>query len=120
MDRRLTTIVAADLAGYSRLMAADEEGTISRLQTILNDVIRPGITDHGGRIVKTMGDGLLVEFPSTVSALNSTLSVQTQVAGEEAGTTEDRRMQFRVGINLGDVVIDGEDILGDNVKSCLV
>jgi len=116
LDRRLTTIVAADLAGYSRLMAADEEGTISRLQTILNDVIRPGITDHGGRIVKTMGDGLLVEFPSTVSALNSTLSVQTQVAGEEAGTTEDRRMQFRVGINLGDVVIDGEDILGDGVN----
>jgi len=116
MDRRLTTIVAADLVGYSRLMAADEEGTISRLQRLSQDVIRPEIEAHGGRIVKTMGDGLLVEFPSTVSALKSTLSIQTQVAGEQAGTTEDRRMHFRVGINLGDVVIDGDDILGDGVN----
>jgi len=116
MDRRLTTIVAADLVGYSRLMAADEEGTISRLQRLSKDVIRPEIEAHGGRIVKTMGDGLLIEFPSTVSALKSTLSIQTQIAGEEAGTTEDRRMHFRVGINLGDVVIDGDDILGDGVN----
>ncbi len=116
MDRRLTTIVATDLVGYSRLMAADEEGTITRLQTILNDVIRPGISAHGGRVVKTMGDGLLVEFPSTVSALKSTLAIQTQVAGEDTEIDEDRRMMFRVGINLGDVVIDGDDILGDGVN----
>ena len=116
LDRRLTTIVAADLVGYSRLMAADEEGTIARLQGLLADVIRPEIANHDGRVVKTMGDGLLVEFPSTVAALKSTLAIQTRVARSEADTGEDRRMAFRVGINLGDVVIDGDDILGDGVN----
>jgi adenylate cyclase len=116
LDRRLTTIVAADLVGYSRLMAANEEGTIARLQGLLKDVIRPEIANHDGRVVKTMGDGLLVEFPSTVAALKSTLAIQTRVAQSEAETDEDRRMRFRVGINLGDVVIDGDDILGDGVN----
>jgi adenylate cyclase len=116
LDRRLTTIVAADLVGYSRLMAADEEGTISRLQGLLKNVIRPEIANHDGRVVKTMGDGLLVEFPSTVAALKSSMVIQTRVAQSEADTGEDQRMRFRVGINLGDVVIDGNDILGDGVN----
>ena len=116
MDRRLTTIVAADLVGYSHLMAADEEGTISRLQGLLKDIIRPEIAAFDGRVVKTMGDGLLVEFPSTVAALKSTLMIQKRVAAVEPGIDEDRRMRFRVGINLGDVVIDGDDILGDGVN----
>jgi adenylate cyclase len=116
LERRLTTIVAADLVGYSRLMAADEEGTIARLQSLQKKLIRPEIAAFDGRVVKTMGDGLLVEFPSTVAALKSTLAIQTRVAASQAHTAEDQRMAFRVGINVGDVVIDGDDILGDGVN----
>ncbi len=115
MDRRLTTIVAADLAGYSRLMAADEEGTIARLRAARAEVIDPAVSDASGRIVKSMGDGLLIEFPSPVAAVRCVAAAQGQLAARETGP-EDQRLRFRVGVNLGDVVIDGDDILGDGVN----
>ena len=116
MDRRLTTILAADLAGYSRLMAMDEEGVIGRLRAARMEVIDPAIAEGGGRIVKVMGDGLLVEFGSPVAAVRAALAVQDGMRTREASETEDRRLRFRIGINLGDVVIDGDDVLGDAVN----
>ncbi len=115
MDRRLTTILAADLVGYSRLMAADEEGVIARLRAARAEVVDPALAEAGGRIVKTMGDGLLVEFASPVAAVRAALVVQRAMAARETGP-EDGRLRFRVGINLGDIVIDGDDILGDGVN----
>jgi adenylate cyclase len=116
VERRLTTIMAADLVGYSRLMAADEEGTISRLRDARTYVIDPAIMEGGGRIVKTMGDGLLVDFPSPVLAVRAALLMQRNLISRESPQREDRRLRFRIGIHLGDVVIDGDDILGDCVN----
>ena len=116
MDRRLTTIVAADLVGYSRLMAADEEGVISRLRRARAEVVDPAVTRGGGRIIKTMGDGLLIELASPVAAVRTALAVQRAMVEREAGAPEDQRLRFRIGINLGDIVIDGDDILGDGVN----
>jgi adenylate cyclase len=115
MDRRLTTILAADLAGYSRMVAADEEGVIARLRAARAEVVDPAIAEGGGRIVKVMGDGLLVEFASPVAAVRAALRVQREMAARETGP-EETRLRFRVGINLGDVVIDGDDVLGDAVN----
>jgi adenylate cyclase len=115
MDRRLTTILAADLVGYSRLMAADEEGVIARLQDTRAAVIDPALAEAGGRIVKTMGDGLLVEFTSPVAAVRAALTVQRAMSARETGPDEGR-LRFRVGVNLGDIVIDGDDILGHGVN----
>ncbi len=115
MKRRLTTILAADLVGYSRLMAADEEGVIGRLQLARAEVVDPALAEAGGRIVKTMGDGLLVEFGSPVAAVRAALVVQRAMAARETGP-EEGRLRFRVGVNLGDIVIDGDDILGDGVN----
>ena len=116
MERRLAAILAADMVGYSRLMEADEEGTIARQKVHRAELIEPAISSHGGRIVKTMGDGLLLEFPSVVDAVKCALAVQQGMAEREAEVPEDLRIQYRVGINLGDIVIDGEDILGDGVN----
>ena len=115
MNRRLTTIVAADLVGYSGLMAADEEGTIQRLRAARTEVIDPAVAKDGGRIVKSMGDGLLIEFHSPVAAVRSIIAVQEQIAEREKDS-ETNRLRFRVGINLGDIVEDGDDILGDGVN----
>lgn len=115
MDRRLTTIVAADLVGYSGLMAEDEEGTIQRLKSARSEVIDPAVLKCGGRIIKSMGDGLLIEFSSPVAAVRSFIRVQEQIAERENGPENDR-LRFRVGINLGDIVEDGDDILGDSVN----
>jgi adenylate cyclase len=115
MDRRLTTILAADLVGYSRLMAADEEGVIARLRLVRAEVVDPALAEAGGRIVKTMGDGLLVEFTSPVAAVRAALVVQRAMAARETGPG-DQQLKFRVGVNLGDIVIDGDDILGDGVN----
>lgn len=104
------------MVGYSRLMGADEEGTISRQRTYRSELIDPEIARHGGRIVKTMGDGLLVEFPSVVDAVRCAIIVQDSLATRESAMPEDRRIRYRVGINVGDIVIDGEDILGDGVN----
>lgn len=115
MERRLTTILAADLVGYSRLMAADEEGVIRRLRAARAEVVDPALAEAGGRIVKTMGDGLLVELASPVAAVRAALFVQRAMAAREFGP-EDQRLAFRIGVNLGDIVIDGDDILGDGVN----
>ncbi len=116
MKRRLAAILAADMVGYSRLMEADEEGTIARQKSLHGEFIDTAISEHGGRIVKTTGDGLLVEFPSVVDAVKCAIKVQQTIADHEADVPEERRIHYRVGINVGDIVIDGDDILGDGVN----
>lgn len=116
MDRRLTTIVAADMVGYSRLMAADEEGTLTRFRAIRSDLINPELEAAKARLIKTMGDGLLIEFPSPVAATRTSLAIQNAMVERERDQTDDTRIQFRIGINLGDVIIEGDDILGDGVN----
>jgi adenylate cyclase len=108
--------VAADVVGYSRLMGRDETGTLAALKAIRRDVVDPPIAAHGGRIVKTTGDGLLLEFPSVVDAVRYAVEVQTAIAVKTAAVPEDQRIAFRVGINIGDIIIDGEDIFGDGVN----
>ncbi len=116
MERRLTTIVAADLVGYSRLMAADEEGTVERFRKVRAELIQPELAAAKARLIKTMGDGLLVEFPSPVAAVRASLAIQKSMVERERDQDKANRLQFRIGINLGDVIIDGDDILGDGVN----
>jgi adenylate cyclase len=116
VQRRLAAIMAADVAGYSRLMGADEEGTLAALKQLRRDLADPKIKEHRGRIVKTTGDGLLVEFASVVDAVRCAVEVQREMAARSAGIPEDRRIQFRIGINLGDIIKDGRDIYGDGVN----
>jgi adenylate cyclase len=116
MERRLVTIVCADVAGYSRLIGLDEEGTIARLKTQRRALIEPTIARHGGRIVKTMGDGLLVEFASPVEAVRCAAEIQLAMAVRESDIPENRRIHFRIGINLGDVLVDEGDVLGNGVN----
>src|SRR5579872_4218051 len=115
VGRRLAAIVAADVAGYSRLMGLDEVGTARRLREhrAVTDAL---VTKHGGRIVKTTGDGVLLEFPSVVDAVECAVAVQELMAERNKGVPEDRRMLYRIGVNLGDILIEGEDILGDGVN----
>jgi adenylate cyclase len=114
--RRLAAILAADVAGYSRLMGADEEGTLTRLKAHRRHVIDPKIREHNGRIVKTTGDGLLVEFPSVVDAVRCAVEVQSAMLDCNAKIPDDERIAFRVGINLGDVIVEASDIYGDGVN----
>jgi adenylate cyclase len=114
--RRLTTILAADVVGYSRLMAADESGTLARLRAHRTDLIEPKAAEYGGRVVKLMGDGTLMEFASVVDAVRFAVDVQRAVAARNADAPEDRRITYRIGINIGDVIIEGEDIYGDGVN----
>jgi len=114
-ERRLAAILAADVAGYSRLMGADEAGT-ARVLREHRAAVDPVVSTHGGRIVKTTGDGVLLEFPSIVAAVECAVAVQKLMAERNADVPEDRRMLFRIGINLGDVLIEGKDILGDGVN----
>ena len=116
MERRLAAILLTDMVGYSRLMGLDEEGTIARQKAHREEIIDPNLSAHGGRIVKTTGDGLLVEFPSVVDAVKCAVEVQEVMAGRDTDVPDDRRIQYRIGINLGDIVIDGDDILGDGVN----
>jgi adenylate cyclase len=114
--RRLTAILAADVAGYSRLMGADEEGTHERLKARRRELVEPKIGEHSGRVVKTTGDGMLAEFPSVVDAVRCAAEMQRAMIDREAGMPEDRRIRFRIGINIGDVIVDGDDIFGDGVN----
>jgi len=114
--RRLAAILAADVAGYSRLIGADEEGTLSRLKTLRAEVIDPKIAEHHGRIVKTTGDGLLVEFASVVDALRCAAEMQTALAEGNAALPGERRIEFRIGIHQGDIVVEDGDIFGDGVN----
>ena len=116
MKRRLAAILAADLVGYSRHIRADEEGTLAALQTLRKDALDPIVAQHSGRIVKLMGDGVLVEFASVVNAVRAATQFQKSLSERNAGQSQDRRLEFRVGVNLGDVVIDGDDIQGDGVN----
>jgi adenylate cyclase len=114
--RRLAAILAADVAGYSRLMGADEEGTHERLKAHRRELLDPKIGEHSGRIVKTTGDGILVEFASVVDAVRCAAEVQRAMIDREPGMPEDRRIRFRIGINLGDIIVEGDDIFGDGVN----
>jgi adenylate cyclase len=115
-DRRLAAILAADIAGYSRLMGADEGGTLARLKALRRELIDPAIAAHRGRVVKTTGDGMLVEFPSVVQAVECAVAAQRALADRGAADPAERRIEFRVGINLGDVIVENGDIFGDGVN----
>jgi len=116
MERRLAAILAADVAGYSRLVGIDEEGTLAALRGLRRELIDPGIAGHHGRIVKTTGDGLLAEFASVVDALRCAAAVQRAMAERNAATPADRRLEFRIGIHQGDIVVEDGDIFGDGVN----
>jgi adenylate cyclase len=114
--RRLAAILAADVAGYSRLIGADEVGTLNQLRSIRAELIDPKISKHRGRIVKTTGDGLLVEFASVVDALLCATEIQNTMTEGSAGITADKRIEFRMGINVGDIAVEDGDIFGDGVN----
>src|SRR6516225_6585173 len=114
--RRLAAILAADVAGYSRLMGADEERTHERLQAHLDELVDPKIEEHRGRTVKNTGDGLLAEFPSVVDAVRCAVEIQRAMIDRNVDTPEDQRVSFRIGVNLGDVIVEPEDIFGDGVN----
>ncbi len=115
-QRRLAAIVAADMVGYSRLMGKDEVGTLAALRRHRGELIDPQIAEHGGRVVKAMGDGLLLEFPSVVAATECAIAIQRGLSARNAGQSEDRSIRFRIGINVGDIIIEDEDIFGDGVN----
>jgi TolB-like protein/class 3 adenylate cyclase/Tfp pilus assembly protein PilF len=114
--RRLAAILAADVAGYSRLIGADEEGTLERLRALRRETIDPPVREHRGRIVKTTGDGLLIEFASVVDAVRCAIGMQRSMARRNTEWSPEKRIDFRIGINLGDVVAEGDDLLGDGVN----
>jgi adenylate cyclase len=114
--RRLAAILAADVAGYSQLMGADEEGTLERLKALRREIVDPNIAEHHGRIVKTTGDGLLVEFASVVDAVRCAVAVQQEMPERNTGVGADSRIEWRIGINLGDVIVEGDDLYGDGVN----
>ena len=114
--RKLAAILVADVAGYSRLTESDEEDTLDRLRRLRTQTIEPLIAAHRGRVVKLMGDGALIEFASAVDAVRCAVEIQGRVADFDADTPSARQIRFRIGINLGDVVVDGDDLLGDGVN----
>ena len=116
VERRLAAILAADVAGYSRLMGEDEEGTLAALRAVRRELGDPKIAEHRGRIVKTTGDGLLVEFASVVDAVRCAVELQREMIARNAAAPAQRRIEFRMGINLGDVIIEDGDIFGDGVN----
>jgi adenylate cyclase len=116
VERRLTAILAADVAGYSRLTGLDEEGTHVQLQDHLRTLVDPKIAEHRGRVVKNTGDGLLAEFSSVVDAVRCALDVQRGMAERNAEVPVEKRIEFRIGINVGDIIIDRGDIFGDGVN----
>src|SRR6188472_3057324 len=116
VERRLAAVLAADVAGYSRLMGANEEGTLARLKAIRKTLVDPAIASHRGRIVKTTGDGMLVEFASAVDAARCSAEVQRAMAAQNADVPQDVRIELRIGIHVGDIIIDDNDIFGDGVN----
>ena len=116
VERKLAAILAADVAGYSRLMGADEEGTLASLKAHRRELIDPKIAEHRGRVVRIMGDGILIEFPSVVDAVRCATEVQRAMAERNAEIPDEKRIEFRVGINLGDIIIDTDDIHGEGVN----
>jgi adenylate cyclase len=116
VDRRLAAILAADVVGYSRLMAADEAGTHARLKALRKEFIEPKIAEHRGRLVKLSGDGALVEFPSVLDAVACAVEIQRGMAERNAEIAPDDQIRFRMGVNLGDVIFDDDDLYGDGVN----
>ncbi|MBB4229112.1 adenylate/guanylate cyclase domain-containing protein [Rhizobium mongolense] len=116
MERRLTAILSADVVGYSRLMGEDEDGTLERLKACRRELVDPAVEVFHGRIIKLMGDGTLVEFASVVDAVRCAAVIQRKMAGRDQGVSETQRIQFRIGVNLGDVIVEGDDIYGDGVN----
>jgi adenylate cyclase len=116
LKRRLAAILNADVVGYTRLMSTDETGTLERLKSLRRELVQPKIAERGGRIVKLMGDGLLAEFPSVVEAVRCAIDIQQGVTEREPDTSDDRRIRLRIGINLGDIILEGSDIYGDGVN----
>src|SRR5215469_2792888 len=114
--RRLAAIMATDVVGYSRLMEADEEGTLRRVRCDLHDLFEPKIAEHDGRLIKTTGDGLLAEFQSVVEAVRCAIEVQREAPERSASLPEAQRIKFRIGINLGDIIVEEGDIYGDGVN----
>src|SRR6478752_9903615 len=108
--------MAADVAGYSRLMGADEEGTLGQLKALRKSLVDPKIVEHRGRIVKTTGDGMLVEFASAVDAARCAVEIQRDMAAQNGDVPQDTRIEFRIGIHVGDIIIDDNDIFGDGVN----
>ena len=116
VSRRLVAVVVADVAGYSRLMERDEGGTHERLRTLRAELFDPKIAEHGGRTVKTTGDGMLLEFPSATSALRCAVEIQREMGVRNLYVATDDRIELRIGVNLGDIIVEGDDILGDGVN----
>ena len=116
VERRLAAILAADVIGYSRLMGRDEAGTLARLKLHRRELIDTKIAEHKGRLVKTTGDGMLIEFPSVVEAVACAVAVQHGMGERNAGIPQDQAISFRIGINLGNVIVEGDDIYGDGVN----
>src|SRR6478609_3411336 len=116
VERRLAAVLAADVAGYSRLMGTDEEGTLGKLKALRKALFDPKIVEHRGRIVKTTGDGMLVEFASAVDAARCAVEIQRDMAAQNSDVPPDNRIEFRIGIHVGDIIIDDNDIFGDGVN----
>ncbi len=116
VERRLAAILAVDVAGYSRLMGLDEEGTLEQLKAHRRTLIDPQIVEHRGRIVKTTGDGLLAEFASVVDAVRCAIEVQNGMVERNAQVPQAKRVELRVGINVGDIIVEDQDIFGDGVN----
>lgn len=116
MQRRLAAILSADLMGYSGLMEADEAGTLERLKASRRNVFDPCVAAHGGRTVKLMGDGVLIEFASVVAAVECAVALQAAMTQSEPGQAPDNRLHYRIGVNLGDVIVEGDDIYGEGVN----
>src|ERR1700741_1381905 len=116
VERRLAAILAADVTGYSRLIGADEGGTLERLRALRRELIDPKIAEHRGRLVKTTGDGLLMEFLSVTDGVQTAIEIQEALAQRNSAVPADRRLLFRMGINLGEIITEGEDIYGTGVN----
>ena len=116
VNRHLAAVLAADVVGYSRLMGEDETGTLERLKSLRKELVQPKITEFNGRIVKLMGDGLLTEFPSAVEALQCGVEIQESLAKRDTELANNNRIRLRIGINLGDIIVEGADIYGDGVN----
>ena len=115
-QRRLAAILAADVVGYSRMMGADEAGTLARLNALRSELLHPKVEEYGGRIVKTTGDGTLIEFPSAVDSVQYAVDIQRALERRNAELCDGERIELRIGINLGDIIVEGDDIFGDGVN----
>jgi class 3 adenylate cyclase len=116
VERRLAAILAADVVGYSRMVGLDEAGTLATLRQIRHEIVNPVLAEHGGRIFKLMGDGLLAEFPSAVQALRAAIAIQERMRARNEQSSEGERIQVRIGVHQGNVVVEGRDLLGDGVN----